>query len=58
MPDALAFATLTGIGRLVPFHHDPTPDDAMLDRVDSATRASRPLPFELLAGTEGSIFDI
>lgn len=58
MPDALAFATLTGIGRLVPFHHDPTHDDAMLDRVDSATRASRRLPFELLAGAEGSIFDI
>jgi phosphoribosyl 1,2-cyclic phosphodiesterase len=58
MPDALAFAALTGIGRLVPFHHDPTHDDAMLDRIDSATRASRQLPFELLVGTEGATFDV
>ena len=58
MPDALAFAALTGIGRLVPFHHDPTHDDAMLDHIDSATRASRQLPFELLVGTEGATFDV
>jgi phosphoribosyl 1,2-cyclic phosphodiesterase len=58
MPDALAFATLTGIGRLVPFHHDPTHDDAMLDRIHSATRASGQFAFELVAGTEGASFDV
>lgn len=56
--DALAFATLAGAGRLVPFHHDPTHDDAMLDRIDASARTSGDLPFQLIAGTEGATFDV
>jgi phosphoribosyl 1,2-cyclic phosphodiesterase len=58
MRDAVAFAALAGTDRFVPFHHDPMHDDAMLDRIDSATRASDDLPFRLLAGTEGATFEV
>ena len=56
--DAVAFATLTGARRFVPFHHDPTHDDAMLDCIDSAVRTSGDLPFGFLAGTEGATFEV
>jgi len=58
MWDAVTFATLAGVGRFVPFHHDPTHDDAMLARIDSAVRASGELPFELVAGREGATFEV
>jgi phosphoribosyl 1,2-cyclic phosphodiesterase len=56
--DAVAFATLAGARRFVPFHHDPTHDDAMLDRIDSAVRASGELVFRLSAGMEGATFEV
>ena len=56
--DAVAFATLAGARRFVPFHHDPTHDDAMLDCIDSAVRTSGDLPFGFLAGTEGATFEV
>ena len=56
--DAVVFATLTGARRFVPFHHDPTHDDAMLDRIDSAVRTSGDLPFGFVAGTEGATFEV
>jgi phosphoribosyl 1,2-cyclic phosphodiesterase len=58
MGDAVTFARLAGVGRLVPFHHDPTHDDAMLARLDSTVRASRDLSFELVAGREGATFEV
>jgi len=56
--DAVAFATLAGARRFVPFHHDPTHDDAMLDCIDSAVRTSGDLPFGFIAGTEGATFEV
>ena len=56
--DAIAFATVAGARRFVPFHHDPTHDDAMLDCIDSAVRTSGDLPFEFVAGTEGATFEV
>jgi phosphoribosyl 1,2-cyclic phosphodiesterase len=56
--DAVVFAGLAGVRRLVPFHHDPTHDDAMLDRLDAAVRASGGLPFGLVAGMEGATFEV
>jgi len=56
--DAFTFATLAGARRLVPFHHDPTHDDAMLDRIDSAARASGALAFGLIPGMEGATFEV
>jgi phosphoribosyl 1,2-cyclic phosphodiesterase len=56
--DAVAFATLAGARRFVPFHHDPTHDDTMLDRIDAAIRASGNLPFGFVAGLEGATFEV
>jgi hypothetical protein len=35
-----------------------THDDAMLDRIDSAVRASGELAVGLIAGTEGATFEV
>ena len=56
--DAIAFAGLAGARRLIPFHHDPTHDDAMLDRLDRAVRASSDLPFGIVAGVEGATLEV
>ena len=58
MRDAVAFASLTGARRLVPFHHDPTHADAMLDHLDRLARTGGDLPFELIAGKEGTTFTV
>ena len=43
MHDALAFARLTGVKHLVPFHHDPGRDDASLEScVKEAVRDRAP----------------
>jgi ribonuclease BN (tRNA processing enzyme) len=55
--DAIAFATVAGARRLVPFHHDPTHDDAMLDCIDSVVRTGD-LSFGFVAGTEGATFEV
>lgn len=58
IPQALAFAEAVGAGRLVTFHHDPTHDDDLLDRLtDEALRAYRP-SFEVVAGAEGASFEL
>ena len=57
LDQALAFADVAGVRRLVTFHHDPGHDDAQLDDLfDEAT--SSPLPFELLRGEEGASFEV
>ena len=57
MRDAIAFATMAGARRFVPFHHDPTHDDATLDGIDSVVRTGD-LPFGFVAGTEGATFEV
>ncbi len=54
----LGFARLVRARRLVTFHHDPSHDDAMLDRLLEDVRRSGPFPFELVPGTEGAQFDV
>jgi len=57
LSDALAFARLARVKRLVPFHHDPGHFDDMLDRMfEEAARTSRPV--ELVGGREGATFDV
>jgi phosphoribosyl 1,2-cyclic phosphodiesterase len=56
--DAIAFAIMAGARRLVPFHHDPTHDDAMLDRRDRAVQDSAGLPFGIVAGREGATLHV
>jgi phosphoribosyl 1,2-cyclic phosphodiesterase len=52
----LAFAALTGVKHLVPFHYDPTHTDADIDQlITGAMRAARP-SFKVTPGTEGATF--
>lgn len=53
----IAFATITGVKRLVTFHHDPGHADEMLDRLVEEIRRS-PLPFELTPGKEGMTLQV
>jgi ribonuclease BN (tRNA processing enzyme) len=52
------FAAMAGVKRLVTFHHDPSHSDAMLDRLLAEARGAGALPFELLPGIEGAVFEI
>ncbi|HEV8338818.1 MAG TPA: MBL fold metallo-hydrolase [bacterium] len=54
---ALAFARLAGVKRLVPFHHSPAHTDADLDRLLEQTRA-REHPFAILPGKEGLTIEL
>ena len=54
----LAFAEMTGVGRLVTFHHDPQHDDATIDALIGEIRATGPRPFEVIGGTEGASFEV
>lgn len=54
----LAFATLTGVRRLVPFHHDPEHNDALLDQIlAEAVQKANP-PYQVSAGLEGATFEV
>lgn len=54
----LAFATVAGVKKLVPFHYDPSHSDAMLDRLFEQVRASNSLPFDLEPAREGATFRV
>ena len=57
LTDAMAFAAAARVKRLIPFHHDPSHGDALLDRIFAQATAS-PLRFELLRGEEGSSYEL
>ena len=57
LADAMTFAAAARVKRLVPFHHDPSHGDDMLDRLFAEATAS-PRCFELLRGQEGSSYDL
>lgn len=55
---AFEFASLTNVRELVPFHHDPSHDDATLDRLfEESVRRFKP-PFAVSKGCEGAVFKI
>jgi phosphoribosyl 1,2-cyclic phosphodiesterase len=58
IPHALGFARMARVKRLVTFHHDPSHDDVMLDRLIADSTESARLPFELIPGKEGEAFEI
>lgn len=54
----LRFARFVGASHLVPFHHDPSRDDAALVRmVDDAVRELKP-EFAVTPGAEGAVFQL
>jgi phosphoribosyl 1,2-cyclic phosphodiesterase len=58
MHQAFAFASLAGVRRFVPFHHDPTHSDDYLDRWISATVEQTKPTFTVTPGTEGATFEL
>jgi phosphoribosyl 1,2-cyclic phosphodiesterase len=54
---AMAFASLAGVKRLVPFHHNPAYSDDMVDRLIEQARAQR-ASFEIIPATEGLTIDL
>ncbi len=52
IPHAAAFATAARVRRFVTFHHDPSHEDATLDRLHEETRTAS-LRFDLIPGREG-----
>jgi phosphoribosyl 1,2-cyclic phosphodiesterase len=55
---ALGFARLAEVRRLVLFHHNPTHTDADLDRLIEDTVAGSSPPFPVLGGMESATFDV
>ena len=55
---ALRFAELAGVNTLVPFHHEPSHSDQLLDELFERALASKRLPFELAPAMEGASFEI
>lgn len=53
LSQAVAFAELAGVARLVTFHHDPDHDDGMLDAVHAGTGLRRDGTVDVVAGREG-----
>ncbi len=56
---AVAFARLAGVRRLVTFHHDPAHNDADIERrLTGDTVAAAQPPFDVIAGSEGAVFEV
>ena len=58
VPQAFAFAEMTEVRHLVPFHHDPAHTDDDLDRLLAETMASARPQFAVTPGVEGASFDL
>jgi ribonuclease BN (tRNA processing enzyme) len=56
--DTLAFARLSGVRHLVPFHHDPGRDDAALEAAIGTAVADMSPDFPVTAAAEGKTFDL
>ena len=54
----IAFAAAAKVKRLVTYHHDPAHSDAMLDKLHDELRTACKLPFELIAGREGTTLQL
>ena len=55
-PQAVTFATLARVKRLVPFHHDPAHSDDDLDRLIAPLVSAHDPTLSVLPGTEGATF--
>ena len=58
LDQTLAFARLSGVKKLVAFHHDPAHDDARLDSMWAEAVATGPHPFDFAVGGEGAVFEV
>ena len=53
-----AFAAQAGVGKLVPFHHDPGHDDQTLDRLLDDARQEFIPAYAVAPGCEGAVFEV
>ena len=58
LPHAIRFAQLANVKQFVPFHHDPSHTDDMLDQMINDTVAEMQPGFSVTAGKEGLVLDI
>ena len=56
--DALRFATLARARKLVTFHHDPEHSDDAIQRMTERAIAEHRPPFPVIAGAEGTSFEL
>jgi ribonuclease BN (tRNA processing enzyme) len=56
--DTVTFAKLVGAARLVPFHHDPSHADDLLDQFMAGARSAAGPGLAILPGQEGSVFEL
>ncbi|HWP48882.1 MAG TPA: MBL fold metallo-hydrolase [Candidatus Limnocylindrales bacterium] len=54
----IQFATVTGVKRLVTFHHDPSHTDFLLDYLIQGVQNSFDLTFQLIPGIEGTMLEL
>ncbi len=52
---AMSYASIAGVARLVAIHHDPAREDSEIDRMIEEAATSYEPPFELVAGEEGAV---
>ena len=55
---AFEFASLANVGELVPFHHDPSHDDATLDSLFHKSIQRFKPTFRVSKGYEGAVFEL
>jgi phosphoribosyl 1,2-cyclic phosphodiesterase len=55
---AFEFAAYTGVKNLVPFHHDPSHNDEMLDELLEGEKRRFQPTFRVTPGHEGAVFDL
>lgn len=56
--DALRFAELAGVKRMVPFHHDPSHDDLQLDRMIKEAVEEVSPSYIVIPGKERTVIDL
>lgn len=54
--DALDFATLSNVKKMILFHHDPVNTDAQLENMFEKSVANKQFNFEVLIGKENDVF--
>lgn len=57
LPQALKYAELAGVKILVPFHHDPSHNDGVLDQMFAEAAGLAGSSVQLRPGTEGNTFE-
>lgn len=57
MDDAIDFATLSKVKKMVLFHHDPINKDIDLERMMAASKKNKEFDYDLMLGKENDVFE-